>query len=119
MKCFIAVLIRMSIVKNSSIRDYWKDELQLKYVNSVLPRDRFLFLLKYFHFTNNRDETSSESRTSKISPILKGFDQFSKAVLPSYNISIDESIVPFKGRSGMKIIIKGKPNPEGHRKQII
>ena len=71
--------------------------------------------IKYFHFTNNRDETSSESRTSKISPILKGFDQFSKAVLPSYNISIDESIILFKGRSGMKIIIKGKPNPEGFR----
>jgi hypothetical protein len=43
MKCFIAILIRLSIVKNSSIRDYWKDELQLKYVNSVFPKTDFYY----------------------------------------------------------------------------
>ena len=106
MKCFIAILIRMSILKISSIRDYRMEELKATYINKVFPRDRFLYLLKYFHICNNTDETTISSRTGKIQPIIDGFHVFSEAVKAGYNISIDESIIPFKGRSTMTIIIK-------------
>ena len=103
MKCFIGILIRMSTVKNTSIRDYWLSDLKLSYITDVFPRDRFLYLLKYFDISNN-SQNDNIGRTGKITPIIDGFKQFSKAVNPAYNISIDESIVPFKGRSDMKII---------------
>ena len=99
----------MSIVKNTSIRDYWLSDLKLSYITDVFPRDRWSF-----HISNN-SQNDNLGRTGKITPIIDGFKQFSKAVNPAYNISIDESIIPFKGRSDMKIIIKNKPNPEGFR----
>ena len=118
MKCFIGILMRMSMVKCTNVKDYWNHTFKLSYISDVFPRDRFLYLLKYFHLVNNFDPIPEAEKLHKLKPVLMGYKKFSKCVLPGTNISVDESMVPFKGRNIMKTFIKSKHHGEGFRKFV-
>ena len=79
----------------------------------MMNRDRYLHILRYLHFTDNRNEpdTTDENfdRLWKIRDLFEILnDTFSKFYNPSENLAIDEVIVPFKGRVIFKQYIPKK-----------
>ena len=53
---------------------------------------------------------------AKLEPLLTHVRKMSqKLYLPSSNVSIDEMIIRFSGRSSDTFRIKGKPTPEGYK----
>ncbi|VDI70876.1 Hypothetical predicted protein [Mytilus galloprovincialis] len=74
---------------------------------------RFIQISRYLHFYN--DEMADKSdRLYKIRPYLDYLqEKFEGEYYPSQNVSIDECMVPFKGRLGIKQYIKDKPNKWG------
>ena len=75
----------------------------------MMNRDRYLHILRYLHFTDNRNEPDRTDenfdRLWKIRDLFEILnDTFSKLYNPSENLAIDEVIVSFKGTVIFKII---------------
>src|SRR5215208_171413 len=53
---------------------------------------------------------------SKVDPLATHIQTVSKSIcIPSSNVSIDEMIARFSGRSAHTVRIKNKPTPEGYK----
>ena len=84
-----------------------------------MSRNRFQLLFRYIHFNDNtqakpRDHTNYDS-LFKISPLLKRLRDAMARIEPEERHSVDEQIIPFKGRSGLKQYIKNKPHLWGFK----
>jgi len=80
-----------------------------------MPLKRFLKLLRYIHLNDNQKmlPRSSESfdKLFKIRPLIDHLNNIYKILYnPSQNLSVDESMVAFTGRSTMKQYMPLKTN---------
>ena len=118
MKAFIGIIIQMGLVKLSDIKDYWSTHFTLNFpfFRSVFSRDRFLQIFWMLHV----GETSSPNKRSKIQPFLdKIIPLFQTHLQPSRELSIDESMIAFRGRVGFRQYIGGKPQPWGIKAYVL
>ena len=67
MRKFLGIIFIMGVVKKPTIEDCWSIDpvLAIPLVNSVMPRDRFELLLKFWHFSNN-DQAPENDRLYKL-----------------------------------------------------
>ncbi|XP_046685368.1 piggyBac transposable element-derived protein 4-like [Homalodisca vitripennis] len=122
MKVFLGLNILMGIKKLPSYRDYWSSEADLRddYISSYMSVNRFGWLLTNLHINNNNDMPERDSpnydKLYKIRPLLNKLQETYKACYaPSRFQSIDESMIPFKGRSGIKQYMPDKPTKRGYK----
>jgi hypothetical protein len=129
---FFCVLLVMGIVKVPNLKYYWskKKLYRNEYIASLMSRDRFLLLLKFWHFSD--DSTSTQvDKLNKIRVVYEMIlQQFKKILLPGKVLVIDESMVPWRGRLRFRQFIKKKSyrygvklyklcTPEGYTFNII
>ena len=110
MKAFIGIIINMGMVQLTDIKDYWSTHLTLNlpFFRTVFPRDRFLGIYWMLHV----GETPSTTKRSKIQPFLDLLlPLFRSYVTPSRELSIDESMIAFRGRVGFRHTSKESRNP--------
>ncbi|GBC08628.1 hypothetical protein RclHR1_08270005 [Rhizophagus clarus] len=94
-KIWLAILIYAGVFKLPSIRDYWNKD-------SKFPEHKITTFMSLICFKQIK-------RFMHIS-------DFSKTIcIPSSNVSIDEMIARFSGRSAHTVRIKNKPTPEGYK----
>ena len=72
------------------------------------------------HLANNSQANNSQVKKNpyytKVEPLLSHIcDTSKKLYIPSSNVSVDEMMVRFSGRSNHTIRIRGKPTPEGYK----
>ena len=69
-----------------------------------MKRERFLFLGKFIHFNDNQSYQGNLShKLLKIWPILEHLNlKFASVYLPEQDVSVDESLMLWKGRSRCK-----------------
>ncbi|KAK6191058.1 hypothetical protein SNE40_002806 [Patella caerulea] len=81
----------------------------------VMDRDRFLGLLKFLHLVDEHAADLDKSdKIYKMRPFLDTiFPKFRNYFTPQQNISVDEGMIPTKGRLGIKQYIKDKPTNWG------
>lgn len=116
MKCFLGLLILAGIVYKPRLKMYWSvDELYATPIFSqVMRRDRFLLLLKFLHFSDNKDtgynaQDPNRDRLHKLGKVCEMIRNKCKSVYsPGRNLSLDESLILFKGRLSFKQYIKTK-----------
>jgi len=117
LEILIGIYIRMGLVSMPRVRAYWELETRYSPISDKMSRNRFEKLTANLHFTNNLTVTDKqkEDKLWKIRPWLAALRaQFLK--IPSEeNNSVDEIMVPFKGKSNIKQYIRGKPNPWGFK----
>ena len=108
-KQFLGLFFLMGIVHKPAIHMYWsKDPLFCTPIyNAVMSRNRFQLLLKFLHFNDNSHMPApadpSPDKLFKLRPLLDHlFEKFQVAYVPSCNISIDESLLLWKGRLSFK-----------------
>ena len=73
--------------------------------------DRFLLISKFLHFTNNQETGVScvSKKLEKLWPVLEHMkNKFSSVYVPEKHISIDESLMLWKGRLSWKQYIPSK-----------
>ena len=106
---YMGFMILMGIVQLPAIQDYWKTTNIFHYmpVASRISRTRFFELHRYLHFVDNSTLSPPGSpgydRLGKIAPIIAMLsDQFAAVCNPGKEISVDEAMIPFKGRSSLK-----------------
>ena len=80
-----------------------------------MPKNRFLEILRDLHLADNQ-KIDAEDPYYKIRPYINMLNEgFKKNLSPSQNLSIDEMMVPYYGRHGIKQFIRGKPIRYGYK----
>jgi len=92
----------MGIIYKPQIPMYWSTDIyyQTPIFNQVMKRDRFQLILKFFHFNDNDlIDPVNPDRLHKVRPLIEMLrDRFRKVYTPGMELSVDESLVLYKGR---------------------
>lgn len=104
-KTFIGLLLVMGVMKKPSLAMYWSTDplFQTPLFGAIMPRNRFLLLLKFFHVNNNNNAPSRNDphrdRLFKIRPFLDElFEKFQTVYTPGPSLAVDESLLLWNGR---------------------
>ena len=113
---FISVHIYMGILELPYLHMYWRVIGRQQYVADTFSRDRFKELLRYFHIA----EPTSPGVKKFVDEEIKPLWDHCLAIFPEYftppqSLTLDETMVRFKGRSSIKTMIKTKPIPIGYK----
>jgi len=117
---FIGINIAMGVVSLPQLKQYWTTDpiLSHGWFSTVMSRNRFLEILRYFHIADN---ASAPSRTSptynklwKIQPLITALQSTcSELYSPHRELCIDESIIGTKCRLSFIQYMKAKPTKWG------
>ena len=114
MLTFLALMILMGIVHKPRLTMYWsKDNIMATPIfNQVMRRDRFLLLLRFLHFADNSRYNPNDPDRDRLYKLREVVDMIKNscgnAYSPGKNLSMDESLVLFKGRLSFKQYISSK-----------
>ncbi|XP_065645481.1 piggyBac transposable element-derived protein 4-like [Hydra vulgaris] len=114
MRQFLEVLLHMGCVKMPSLKHYWsKNSLyRVPLFSRIMPRNKFQLMLRFWHFINNED--SGSGRLCKINGLLDHLNNtMDNIYCPNKNISIDESMMLWKGRLVFRQYVKNKSHKYG------
>lgn len=116
---YFGVLLYTALLKLHRLYDYWSTEFRFGINADNISRTGFLELGKYFHLADN---TKLKPRTDlnhdklfKVRPLLECLQANLKQIPAVEKYSVDEQIIPFKGRSTLKMYIKNKPHKWGFK----
>ena len=103
MKAFLGIIFNMGLIDKPSIESYWvtnQSNLETQWFIDHFNRNRFQLLLKFLHFNDISPPNQEQNVLYKIQPLIDHFTHyFSHNFQPSKNISLDESMIAFKGRT--------------------
>lgn len=121
LKVFIGINFVTTYLRYSRLRQYWspKHGMRMSLVADNMSYARFCAIRRYLHFVDN-DKNDSTDKLQKLRPVLDHLKQvFRNAIDPNEHLSIDEMIIPFKGKSAVKQYIRGKPHPWGYKVWVL
>jgi hypothetical protein len=106
MRAFLGIIVNMGLVVKPDMHSYWdtsQPSQDTPWFREHMNRDRFLLLLKFFHVNDNSRIPPVGDPTRvlyKIRPALDHFNLvFQEQFHPGKHISIDESLVGFRGKT--------------------
>lgn len=100
------VALNMGLIRKATVSSYWHTahpSQRTPWFNEHFSRDWFQLLLKFMHFNNNAAQLPPDDpahKLYKIQPIVEHFNRvFLHYYHPTMDISIDESMVGYKGKT--------------------
>ena len=101
---FIGVLVLRGIVQKPQQRWYWSTNriLETPIFRRVMTEYRFTLIMKFLHFTNNDEFDASTHPAPKLKKIWEVYQallkNFQQVYTPKRDVSVDESLMAYKGR---------------------
>ncbi|CAB3248586.1 unnamed protein product [Arctia plantaginis] len=109
---YFAVLILMSFCLRSNIREYWETGIMgMPEFREIMGRNRFQLISKFLHFTSNESLLTSGHlrKIEKVAPVVAHCNKkFKDLYTPAQHLSLDESLLLWKGRLSWKQCIRSK-----------
>lgn len=97
----------------------WSNKLKLSPISDSLSRNRFEKIKQFFHFNDNSKQPEkghpNYNKLYKLQPLLSVLKKKFNALPQEEHQSVDESIIAFKGRSGLKQYNPAKPHKWGFK----
>jgi hypothetical protein len=113
---WIALIIYQGLYKLPSLEQYWNENgrLPIHNISRQMSLKRFEQIKRYLHISS--PAATIKNYFDKLEPLLSHIRDVSKKFyVPSSNVSVDEMIIRFSGRSTHTVRIKNKPTPEGFK----
>ena len=117
---YLGFMILMGLVDLPALYDYWQKDEIFNYIpiSRRISRKRFTDIHRYLHFVDNSilplPTDPNYDKLGKIRPILNSIaDMFRRIYCSHKNVSVDEAMIPFKGRSILKQYMPLKPIKRG------
>jgi hypothetical protein len=111
---FLGSVLLMSLIKLPSCRKYWSSKYKVDLVAENLSNKRFEEIKRFLHFTDNTTRDVND-RLWKVRPVLTSIRDAVLSVQREKSLSVDEQIVPFKGKSSLKQYNPRKPHRWGYK----
>lgn len=113
---FIGAHVFMGIDRLPALEMYWSEDFGHSLLANVFSRDRFKTLQRYFRVVEDDEEASERDPMPRVRALADKLNEiFRKHYTPSVNLTIDETIVAFKGRARMKQYLPFKPHKWGYK----
>ena len=112
---FLALIINMGIIQLPDIESYWKTSWisEVPFFGRVMPRDRFQEIFWLLHISSV-DPDQPPRKIDKVRDLLDLLlPRYREYYTPTQNISIDETMVGFRGRFGSTQYMPQKPTKWG------
>lgn len=118
LKIFIGLVLHMGTIRLNRLQDYWKQHrlFNLPTFSNFMSRDRFMVILRCLHFNKNPEPSQAKptDRLFKIRPIIDYFNsRMIEIYYPGKELSLDESIVLWRGRLVFRQYIQNKKHKYG------
>lgn len=116
LKKMLGLLLLMGKVRKDSRDEYWSTEktIETPIFAQVMSRDRFRQIWYSWHFSNNQNDHNERDRLQKIRHIISYFStKFENVYKPQRELSLDESMIPWRGRLSFKVYNASKINKYG------
>ena len=101
---FLGLLFLQGLVGKPFQKWYWTTNrlLATPFFGTVMSEYRFSLIMKYFHFTNNDEFDEATHPAPKLKKIWEVWQlivgNFQRTYVPERDISVDESLMAYKGR---------------------
>lgn len=110
----------MSVVSLRTRRMYWSAKTRQPIVADTMTVNRFEEILSVFHANDNElmknKGERGYDRLHKIRPLIEMIaSSFQECAEPESFVSVDEQIIPFKGRHSLKVYMQKKPKKWGYK----
>ncbi|VVD01498.1 unnamed protein product, partial [Leptidea sinapis] len=109
---FYAILIYMSFCPRSKFQQYWeRGMLEMPNFRKTMSRDKFMLITKFLHFVSDMNGSvhGHARKIGKIAPILDHCTKkFSELYVPTQHLSLDESLLLWKGNLSWRQCIRSK-----------
>jgi len=113
---FIGVHIFMGICRLPEWHMYWSHDYQQPFVAAAFRRDRFEELLRYFTVSEPGAHHHRDDKLSRTRPLIAHLQRvFPRMFAPTRDLTLDEAMIAFKGRSPIKQYIPSKPHKWGYK----
>lgn len=122
LRIFLGLLFHMGHIKLNRLNDYWKtDSLFNLSFRNFMSRDRFLVILRNFCFSDPSLTFANNNDPNRlVKPIIAFFNNLMKTlVIPPKNLTIDETLVLWRGRLGFRQYIQGKRHKYGVKLYVL
>ncbi|XP_049762380.1 piggyBac transposable element-derived protein 4-like [Schistocerca cancellata] len=121
---FLGVFLHMGNVKMRNLQDYWKKDalFNVKGIADSISRNRFLLILRALHFSENpkQGKPTPSDRLYKIRPVINFFNErMCQVYYPGRELSLDESMILWRGRLLFRQYIKNKKHKYGIKLYIL
>jgi len=120
-RAFLGLLIAMgaNLCRNENLRHLWSDECGIGLFKATMSRNRFQDILRFIRFEYEDTVMSEREKGYRISHILWLWNMFVANVQtmfePGENLTLDEMLSLFRGRTFLKVFIKSKPGKYGFK----
>ncbi|KAJ8259928.1 hypothetical protein GJAV_G00175100 [Gymnothorax javanicus] len=112
----LGMYLFMGLAQMPNRRSYWETETRYRPVADVMPRNRSEKLLSFLHFQDNNAKNDTKlDKVWKLRPWLDALRQNFLSVTPEEHNSVDEMMIPFKGRSHLRVYMPAKPHKWGFK----
>lgn len=118
----VGLLIIMSLHELPAVKLFWASDplFHVSSVANVMTLNRFKKLMEAFHLNDNSKAPSRNStgrdKLFKVRPLIVLLNErFTNECGPTESYSIDECMIPFKGRSSLKQYMPMKPTKRGFK----
>ncbi|XP_049871503.1 piggyBac transposable element-derived protein 4-like [Pectinophora gossypiella] len=120
MQIFMGLLFHMGHIRLPRINDYWRRDILFNFsFRRFMSRDRFLLILRNLCFSSPGN-ISQNSIIRHTKPIIDFFNNLmATLVTPGRNLTIDETLVLWRGRLSIKQHIKGKRHKFGIKLYVL
>lgn len=118
LKIFIGLLYHTGTAKMNRLVDYWKVHRLYKSVFAqYMSRNRFQLILRCLHFA---EQENDDDRMGKCRLIIENFNNTMESIYyPTKHLSLDESMVLWRGRLIFRQYIKNKRHKYGIKLYIL
>ena len=110
-KVYIALVLYRGVIWKPSYEFYYMTDpiFSTPMMSRVMSYNRFHLIDKFLHFVDNKSLDKKYEKIAKIKPIYQYlFERFRTLYIPERDISIDESLLLWKGRLSWKQYIPNK-----------
>lgn len=117
-RCYIGLLIHAGLNKLglSDLREFWHPLFGNILFRASMSRNRFETLSRHIRFDDSATRSARRNR-DKFAPFREIWDIINtnllKYYIPGKNLTIDEQLVPFRGRVSFRQYIPSKPDKYG------
>ncbi|KAM9296650.1 piggyBac transposable element-derived protein 4-like [Gastrophryne carolinensis] len=102
--CFLGLILLTGVVGKPLQKWYWTTNklLATPFFGTIMSECRFSLIMKNLHFTNNEEFDEATHPAPKLKKIWEVYQMilkiFQQSYVPDRDISIDESLMAYKGR---------------------